>query len=486
MPLFEPKIYRKNGLEAFRLIGSDGSEFFYEGALDCDEKELYKDTLGRLYYPVNAEIGSAVKYYVELEPQVPDIPAAAQDPSEKAISRLVNASPRTGASLPEDLYVRPEAAQELPLETPQEAVAELPPETPQEDVQELPPETPQEAVAELPPETPQAAPEETQPAAPAPAEKPAEPAAAAPLPEPVEHVKREEAASAIHAVFAPKVDVLHPPAEKPDGAAGPETKKPSDAPPAKEPAKAVKKRSLKWPLVIAIIVLALLAASAVGVYVIKPQTYDGLRSLFKGSTPTPVPTAVPTEEPTPTPTPTPTPAPDEGAPSASITEQIDSNSPALATFAQDHLNATYANNQLRQACDLFSLVNAQWKYTDSYPATRKASEILATMDGTSRDYSVLLTALLRSQGIVCRLVFSYPYDNQYPNYYPEVLVANTSAGYQRAVSEIQQWYNVSSPQGHSDDTGYWIALSMGDVPGIRPADAATEYALNGSTISPLR
>ena len=94
MQLFEPKIYKKNGLEAFRLLGSDGSEFFYEGAIDCDEKELYKDAVGRMYYRVSSRVGGPVKYYVELDPQVPRIPLAAEGKKEKDTSRLVNASPR--------------------------------------------------------------------------------------------------------------------------------------------------------------------------------------------------------------------------------------------------------------------------------------------------------------------------------------------------------------------------------------------------------
>ncbi len=284
MPLFEPKIYKKNGLEAFRLVGSDGSEFFYEGALDCNEKELYKDALGRLYYPVIAEIGGAVKYFVELDPQVPAIPfAAGQDSREKAISRLVNASPRPETSLPEDIYVKPEAAQDLPLETPQEACQHRRRKLRRRRRRKRLPSSPRRL--RVPPE----------------------PAAEMPLPEPVEHRKSEEATSAIHAVFAPKVDLLHPPVEETGTVALPETKKPAKASRPKASAKAGKKRSLKWPFAIAVVVIVLLVVSAVGVYVVKPGAYDPLRTLLHGPSPTPVPTAVPTEQPTPSPTPTPVP-----------------------------------------------------------------------------------------------------------------------------------------------------------------------------------
>jgi hypothetical protein len=97
-----------------------------------------------------------------------------------------------------------------------------------------------------------------------------------------------------------------------------------------------------------------------------------------------------------------------------------------------------------------------------------------------------MTALMQSQGIGCRLVFSYTGGSNIPRYYPEVLAANMSAGYETARQQLHLWYGVASPQGHSDDTGYWIALSMGSFPGIRPSDATAEYALYGGTISPLR
>jgi hypothetical protein len=131
-------------------------------------------------------------------------------------------------------------------------------------------------------------------------------------------------------------------------------------------------------------------------------------------------------------------------------------------------------------------VNSQWIYSDSYTTSRKASEIAGTLEGNSRDYTVLLTALIQSQGIECRVVFSYTGGSDVPRYYPEVLAANTSSGYPAAIQQIDQWYGLASPQGHRDDTGYWIALSMGSFPGIRPSDATAEYALTGGTITSLK
>jgi hypothetical protein len=158
----------------------------------------------------------------------------------------------------------------------------------------------------------------------------------------------------------------------------------------------------------------------------------------------------------------------------------------VADFFQTYVNETSAGDPLRQTCDLFSYVNDQWNYSGSYTTPRTASEITATLEGTSRDYTILMTALMQSQGIECRLVFSYTDGSNTPRYYPEVLAANMSAGYETARQQLHLWYGVASPQGHSDDTGYWIALSMGSFPGIRPSDATTEYALYRDTISPLR
>jgi transglutaminase-like putative cysteine protease len=454
MQLFEPKIYKKNGLEAFRLAGSDGSEFFYEGAIDCNDKELYKDALGRLYYPVIAEIGGAVKYYVELDPQVPAIPLAGQDTRDKSISRLVNASPRPDTSLPEDIFVK----QDVPQEVPQEAPTVTSEETPQETSQDALPIEPTPAV--------------TTPV----------PAAETPMPAPVEHRKSEEAASAIQAVFSPKADAPHHPAEEKASVTPPEPKKESKreskkaekASPVRAPPKAAKKRSMKWPLAIAVIVIVLLAATAIGVYMVKPGVYDPLRTLLKGSTPTPVPTATPTEQPSPEPTPVP-----------NITDLIDSDSPQIVTFAQAHVNESSANDSLRQTCDLFDYVNEQWQYSDSYVTPRKASEITSALEGNTRDYTALMVALMRSLGIESRIVAYNVNGDDNPRYYPEVFVGNTSAGYRTATLQLDQWYGVASPQGHNDDIGYWIALSMDALPGTRPSDAITEYALSDSTISPL-
>ncbi len=452
MQLFEPRIYKKNGLEAFRLVGSDGSEFFYEGAIDCDEKELYKDAVGRMYYRVSSRVGGLVRYYVELDPQVPRIPLAEEGKKEKDTSRLVNASPRDDMSLPDDIYVVPET---LP--------ADVPVVTAPENVHEIifnrshdtPPLTPAATPLPVQEETPAMKPEAT------------------PLPVPEESpAMKHEASEAIHAVFSPKVDILHPTVDQPEEKAADEKYVP--------PGGAKKKRSLKWPIAIAIVIV-LIAVSAAGVYIVKPGAFDGLRSLYAHPTATPQPTAVPTEEPTPTPVPTA--APDRVTTLNEFSGLVDPDSPLVLAFAEAHVNASSAGDMVMQACDLFTYVNGHWNYSDNYTQPRKASEIAGTLEGTQKDYTALMYALTQSIHVESRVVFSYSGDLL--RYYPEIFATNTSAGYAAAVQELNTRYSVTSPQGHLDDTGYWIAMSMGDFPGVRPEGATLEYALYNGMIGPI-
>jgi hypothetical protein len=176
--------------------------------------------------------------------------------------------------------------------------------------------------------------------------------------------------------------------------------------------------------------------------------------------------------------------PDQTATLDDISPLIDLESPLILAFAQAHTNATSDGDKFMQACDLFSYVNGQWNYSENYTQPRKASEIIGSMEGTQKDYTVLMYALMQSIQAESRVIFSYKGDLL--NYYPEVFTSNMSAGYKAAVQELNTRYGVTSPQGHSDDTGYWISMSMGDTPGIRPGGATLEYALYNGTIGPIK
>jgi hypothetical protein len=107
--LLEPKIYKTNGLEAYRLLGADGSEFFYEGRVKYSEDQVFKDSQGRAYYHVTTNLGRGMDYYVEVEPEGTPIPMMKKDRApEKDISGLVIASPRDSSeALPKETFSRP-------------------------------------------------------------------------------------------------------------------------------------------------------------------------------------------------------------------------------------------------------------------------------------------------------------------------------------------------------------------------------------------
>jgi hypothetical protein len=415
--LHKPKVYKKDGLETFRLVGSDGSEFFYEGAIDCDEKEVYRDDQGRPYYPVTAEPGSPLQYFVELEEKAEDLPVSGA--GEKEIAHLIAVSPRTAPELPAD-----------------------PPATP-----EAPPET-----------SPRAEPAvDSPPAEQSPAPGTAPEPAAAPEPQPAD--KQEPADTA---------------RTEPGGTAAAGSPQPAEAarPPVPPAGKGPEKRSLALPIALVLIVVVVAALAAI--YIVKPGAFDGLGSLFPGAAPSPTPgpepaaTAAPTPEPAATPEPTPEPGSVEEL--ARMHELIDYESPAIEDFVTRRMGS---GTLLRQSCNLFSYVNGVWNNSGSREPGL-ASEIAASPGGSSKDYSVLVCALMKALGYDSRIVAAYEDDLVY--YYPEIMVSKTTSGYYSAREDLKAWYGIDTAYGHSDDDGYWLSLAMGDAPG-RALDPNMEYAV---------
>lgn len=418
--MFQPKTYNKNGLEAFRMLGSDASEFFYEGAIDVNEKEIYRDDEGRLYFPVLTDIGGAVRYFVELDLDFPMIPYDEAKAREKEISRLINASPKSGPNLPEELFVRdePEAESAEPAEEP----AAVPP--------------------EVAPETPA-------------------------VEEPVAVVATE------------KINILTPVPEDP-----------------KKPWEPKKKATGPYTLPLAITMIALVLLTIVaGAYVLKPQAFDGLKSAFSGATPAITPTAAPSPTPAPspmptptqevTPTPVPSPVPTESPGSSTsayasmevIQSLIDSNSSAVKSFSASHSSAASSGNKLKQAFDVFTFVNREWTAAESSSSNRKASDIVGPLQGDNKDYSILMCALTQSIGIESRVVVSYNGDKI--AYYPEILVANSSAGYSTVKAELVSRFGMSNPFGHVEGNDYWLSLNRGSAPG-GAVISEIEYAVPSS------
>lgn len=116
--MLEPKIYKSNGLEAYRLLGADGSEFLYEGRVKYSEDQVFKDSQGRAYYHVTSNLGRGMDYYVEVEPEGTPIPMMKDLAPEKDISGLVVASPREGAgTTPKETFSRPIQAKPVDKES---------------------------------------------------------------------------------------------------------------------------------------------------------------------------------------------------------------------------------------------------------------------------------------------------------------------------------------------------------------------------------
>ena len=107
--MLEPKIYTSNGLEVIRLLRADGSEFFYEGRVDYNADQVFKDSQGRAYYQVTTDLGKGMTYYVEVEPKGTPIPIFKKGMlPEKEISDLVVSSPRENVALPPNkVFSRP-------------------------------------------------------------------------------------------------------------------------------------------------------------------------------------------------------------------------------------------------------------------------------------------------------------------------------------------------------------------------------------------
>lgn len=401
--MFEPKVYKKNGLEAFRLVGGDGSEFFYEGVIDCNEDEIYKDEQGRLYFPVLTEIGGAVRYFVELELNFPPIPGGTSGDREREISRLINASPRGGRQLPEDVFV-PQA---------------------------------RETVAE----------EET------PSEQPAAEAAVAPVVSEPRPAVAPEASGVVVKTTEPQNARELPKDDKP-----PATKR-------KKPRSLA--IPVAVGLIVLILIAAVAGAYVVkpGLFQGLTSIYAHPTPTPKPTPfPTEVPVITATPEPTPVPTPAPQGISTEAL--LQIPPLVDSSNTTLTDFVAGHVAENSAGKPIRQSYDLYTFVNNRWNETgDETAESLAASTLTQTLGGDSRDYSILMCALTTSLGVESRIVAYYD-DNQL-YYYPEILVANNSSGYASAKDDLKTWFGVTQPFGHNDGNEYWISLSRGTAPGTR-------------------
>lgn len=413
--MFEPKVYKRNGLETFRLLGSDGSEFFYEGAIDCNENEIYRDEQGRLYFPVVTEIGGVVKYFVELDLNFPPIPLDTAGDREKEISRLINASPRRSRQLPEGVFVMTER------------------ETGASDDVMLPQPSPSDVAAPTMPDTESASDAATEVAV--------KPAGKLNVREPSNQdeppVRRKKSGSLALPVAAGLIVLV---------------------------------------LIAAVTGVYILKPGMISgltsIYT-KPTPTPTLVP-----SPTLEPTVEPVITATPEPTPDPTPEPESISTGTLVEIQplIDSDNVSVTTFVTGHVAGNSAGNKIRQSYDLYTFVNGNDRWTEGNRTSESstASVLTQTLTGDSRDYSVLMCALTTSLGVDSRVIAYYKGDTLY--YYPEILVANSSEGYTAAKADLKAWFGVTQPFGHTDETGYWLSLTRGTAPGTR-VEASEEYAI---------
>lgn len=420
MQVLIPKIYKSNGLEAYRLLGADGSEFFYEGRIDYNEGQVFKDSLGRAYYLVTTDLGRNISFYVEVEPTGKPIPMMSKEPAaERDISDLVLASPREQVKVPKEAFSKP--------------------------VQE-------KSKVEQPPEVPE------------------------------------------NAQGFPTAKPVSVPA---NGIASTEEEDKSGMPPSEErhehaieamgSIKPRRKSFLKTTLIVAAIAIILLAIAG-GIYVYRPDLVRNYVPFLSTPTPEPTLTPTPTPEPTATPTPIPTPVEQQGSTLYDNLYAIGAainagNKTMVSQFAHDHMKEGYGNeNNMTHTLDVFDYVNAHWTNAIGNNTSANASDILATLTGNDRDYSVAMCAVAESLGVPARVVEAFHGDNV--TYYPEILVASNDSDYNDVKMYIGSRYGSKDAYGHVHGTEYWLSLAKGSVPGLK-IEADDEYAVD-STASVTR
>lgn len=415
--MFRLKIYYKNGLEAYRLVGSDGNDFFYEGKVEYSDAEVFKDPQGKAYYLVTGFTAAnpGMKYYVEIEPEGTMIPTLKEELTrDKDIADLVVTSPREPVELPEDAFIQPE--ERIGAGPIEESVIE----PISQGLETVPAGGPGDATSDGLMPGNDADSNTLQP----------------------DMVREEEKSHVVESASqAPATSGM--------------VKKPGTGAP--------------WPIIM-MLAIAIVLVMLAGVYIYRPGLILGF-----SSAPTVTPTPV---LPSPTPTSVPSGVPASGDVSMydsmkHLAYAIDTNSSNISEFAYSHISAD--DDKLVQICDIYSHINGRWTFMDdnsTYP--EPAGITVSTLSGDERDYSVVMCALTASIGVESRVIVSFNGNDLH--YYPEVNVANNETGYNDAKEYLKSRYGISEPVCHSQNSEYWISLNMGTVPG-QSVDSTSEYAV---------
>lgn len=419
--MFKPKVYKSNGMEAYRLINDVGGNFLYEGRVDYSDAELFKDEHGKAYYLVTTEIGGPSKYYVEVEPEGKPIPAAQRD---KAISDLVKTTPEEAGVKAVEPVSPPAGPAKEPEAAPVPVAEPLPVVTPA-------PEAPKETCFET---------TEKKPEEPKAEEKPA---------------TEQEAQAAVKAMASLGEHRPH------------------------------KKSRLPLILALLVIILIVAGAGIAIYRpgLISGLNLPFISQATPTPEPTVIPTPVPAVEPTATPTPTPTALPggsDIYHNLLLIAPAINASDPDVLGFAANNSNQTgtsYGN--LSKVCDLFDAVNKKWSETNDNGTPQNVSQSTLTMRGSLMDYSVLMASLAEAEGMDSRVVAVYDDNTNIYTYYPEVKVASNDMDLSDAKAYLRGRYDIQSPFVHNDGIVHWLSLSRNKTPGGY-VDTKFAYTVNSN------
>jgi hypothetical protein len=421
--VLEPKIYTSNGLETIRLLRADGSEFHYEGRVDYDTDQVFKDSQGRAYYLVTTDLGKGIIYYVEVEPKGKPIPILKKGVlPEKDISGLVVSSPRENAKMPsKETFSKP--IEQKPVETPHSAPV-------------------------------------------FPADKPVNG-----FGKPIEQPAGEEADEQI----APPSEEEHEHAIEAMESIKPKKKR------------SLLKITLAVAAIVIILLaiiaggLYVYKPDWVKSHVPFLATPTPVPTIAPTITATPEPTITPTPQPT-----APTMGPDFYNNLYAIGAAIKASNESVMQFANNHTgtNSGIANNNMTHTLDVFDYVNANWANTAGNTTPDNASVIVNRLSGNDRDYSIAMAAIAESLGETSRVVEAFNDDNV--TYYPEILVASNDGDYTNVKQYLKSRYISTDAFGNTEGTQYWISLAMGKAAGIK-VNSTYEYAVDSSSgVSPLK
>lgn len=412
--MFKPKLYEKDGKKVYRLIGTDASDFFYDGELHFKEDRLFTDNEERCFYQVTTELQPGIKFYIELEPVATRITTMEEKPPEKKFKDtawLIKASP-TEPNVPEKVKeTEPEKAHGI-----------------------------ETAIKDEEAKIPEVEAKET-----------------AKEPSIVEAVLQKEPVLSVEAEEKEIIKEFGSPVEEPIFE--------------NDVNEMLPKKGISLTKALAALLFIGLIAIA-GAFILNPGVFSNI--LPQKFLPTPLPEITPTPAPEPTITPSPSAAPTPVPSPAGLYESmimialsIDHNNESVIKFAGDHISQSSKNsgNKLAMFLDVYDHVNKNWvetAATDGPPAL--ASQSISAMKGSNKDYSALISALAISSGVDSRVLLTF--NGDVIDTHPQIKIASNASEYENALELLSGRYGVSEPYVDIDGNDRWATISITGKPGI--------------------